>query len=224
MTFSTFLFYIGVMLLLIIMLLFSLRHINAEIFRINQELSTTKKKVEEATADLIIPIVLSEGALVPRRADGDEDACYDIICPKDIPLSFGRSVIPTGIRFSTPIGVVALLLPTSGNTVKGLAVQSKKGDSVITDYRINGDTQLGVIDPGYTGEIGVMFNNHLHPKKTEGEFVIKRGTKLGQILFVKTEKAHFIHVKELGETERGSRGYGSSDNDCMQNNINSISR
>lgn len=213
MTFSTFLFYIGVMLLLIIMLLFSLRHINAEIFRINQELSTTKKKVEEATADLVIPIVLSEGAFVPRRAHGDEDACYDIICPKDIPLSFGRSAIPTGIRFSTPIGVVALLLPTSGNTINGLAVLSKKGDSVITDYRINGDTQLGVLDPGYTGEIGVLFNNHLHPKKTEGEFIIKRGTKLGQILFIKTEKVHFVPVEALDETTRGSRGYGSTDKD-----------
>ena len=224
MTFSTFLFYIGVMLLLIIMLFFSLRHINAEIFRINQELSSAKEKVEEVTADLVIPIVLSEGAFMPKRKHGDEDACYDIICPKDIPLSFGRSVIPTGIRFSTPIGVVALILPTSGNTIKGLAVQSKKGDSVITDYRINGDTQLGVIDPGYTGEIGVMFNNHLHPKKTESEFVIKRGTKLGQILFVKTEKAHFKPVKELDETTRGSRGYGSTDYDCMLTNINSISR
>lgn len=215
MTFSTFLFYIGVMLLLIIMLFFSLRHINAEIFQIHHELSTTKKKVEEVTADLVIPIVLSEGAFIPRRAHGDEDACYDIICPKDIPLSFGRSAIPTGIRFSTPIGVVALLLPTSGNTVNGLAVLSKKGDSIITDYRINGDTQLGVIDPGYTGEIGVLFNNHLHPKKTEGEFVIKRGTKLGQILFIKTEKVHFVPVETLDETTRGSRGYGSTDNDCF---------
>lgn len=213
MTFLTFLYFIGVMLLLIIMLFFSLRHINAEIFRINQELSTTKKKVEEATADLVIPIVLSEGAFVPRRAHGDEDACYDIICPKDIPLSFGRSAIPTGIRFSTPIGVVALLLPTSGNTINGLAVLSKKGDSVITDYRINGDTQLGVLDPGYTGEIGVLFNNHLHPKKTEGEFIIKRGTKLGQILFIKTEKVHFVPVEALDETTRGSRGYGSTDKD-----------
>lgn len=209
------LLFLGVAFLCIIMLSFSQRHIDSEVFRISQELSSTKKKVEEFTADLMVPIVLSEGAFMPKRKHGDEDACYDIICPKDIPLSFGRSVIPTGIRFSTPIGVVALILPTSGNTIKGLAVQSKKGDSVITDYRINGDTQLGVIDPGYTGEIGVMFNNHLHPKKTESEFVIKRGTKLGQIVFIKTEKAHFVPVKELDETTRGTRGYGSTDNDCF---------
>lgn len=218
------LLFLGVAFLCIIMLSFSQRHIDSELIRISQELSSTKKKVEEFTADLMVPIVLSEGAFIPKRKHGDEDACYDIICPKDIPLSFGRSVIPTGIRFSTPIGVVALILPTSGNTIKGLAVQSKKGDSVITDYRINGDTQLGVIDPGYTGEIGVMFNNHLHPKKTESEFVIKRGTKLGQIVFIKTEKAHFVPVKELDETTRGSRGYGSTDYDCMLTKINSISR
>lgn len=207
--------FIGVMFLLIFMLFFSQRHIYTNLSQVSEELSETKAKVEELTADLVIPIVLSEDAFVPRRAHGDEDACYDIICPRDISLAFGRSIIPTGIRFSTPIGVVALILPTSGNTIKGLAVQSKKGDSVITDYRINGDIQLGVIDPGYTGEISVMLNNHMHPKKTEGKFVIKRGTKLGQILFVKTEKAHFVPVKELCETERGSRGYGSTDNDCF---------
>lgn len=207
--------FIGVMLLLIIMLFLSQRHIDSEVFRLSQELSSTKEKVEEVTADLVIPIVLSEGAFMPKRKHGDEDACYDIICPQDIPLSFGRSIIPTGIKFSVPVGCVALICPTSGNTIKGLAVQSKKGDSVITDYRINGDTQLGVIDPGYTGEIGVMFNNHMHPKKTEGKFVIKRGTKLGQILFIKTEKTHFVPVKELCETTRGSRGYGSTDNDCF---------
>lgn len=214
------LLFLGVAFLGLIMLSFSQRHIDSELIRISQELSSTKKKVEEFTADLMVPIVLSEGAFMPKRKHGDEDACYDIICPKDIPLSFGRSVIPTGIRFSTPIGVVALILPTSGNTIKGLAVQSKKGDSVITDYRINGDTQLGVIDPGYTGEIGVMFNNHLHPKKTESEFVIKRGTKLGQIVFIKTEKAHFIPVWKLDETTRGSRGYGSTDYDCMLTKLN----
>lgn len=214
------LLFLGVAFLGLIMLYFSQRHIDSELIRISQELSSTKKKVEEFTADLMVPIVLSEGAFMPKRKHGDEDACYDIICPKDIPLSFGRSVIPTGIRFSTPIGVVALILPTSGNTIKGLAVQSKKGDSVITDYRINGDTQLGVIDPGYTGEIGVMFNNHLHPKKTESEFVIKRGTKLGQIVFIKTEKAHFIPVWKLDETTRGSRGYGSTDYDCMLTKLN----
>lgn len=215
MTFLTFLYFIGVMLLLIIMLFFSQRHINKELFQMSEELSETKAKIEEVTADLVIPIVLSEDAFVPRRAHGDEDACYDIICPRDIPLTFGRSVISTGIRFSTPTGIVAIVCPTSGNTIKGLAVQSRKGDSVITDYRINGDTQIGFVDPGYTGEIGVMFNNHMHPKKTEGKFVIKRGTKLGQILFVKTEKAHFVPVKELDETTRGTRGYGSTDNDCF---------
>lgn len=214
MTITTSLF-IGVMFLLLIMLFISQRHIYADVFLMSQELSATKKKVEEATADLVIPIVLSEGAFIPKRKHGDEDACYDIICPQDIPVQFGRSTIPTGIKFSTPIGVAALILPTSGNTIKGLVVQSKKGDSVITDYRINGDAQLGCVDPGYTGEIGVMFNNHLHPKKTEGEFIIKRGTKLGQILFVKTEKVHFKPVKELDETTRGSRGYGSTDNDCF---------
>ncbi len=209
------LLFLGVAFLLIIMLSFSQRHIDSEVLRMSQELSSTKKKVEEFTADLQVPIVLSEGAFIPKRKHGDEDACYDIICPQDIPLSFGRSVIPTGIKFSVPVGCVALICPTSGNTIKGLAVQSKKGDSVITDYRINGDTQLGVIDPGYTGEIGVMFNNHLHPRKTEGEFIIKRGTKLGQILFVKTEKVRFVPVKELCETTRGIKGYGSTDNDCF---------
>lgn len=207
--------FIGVMFLLIFMLFFSQRHIYTNLSQVSEELSETKAKIEEVTADLVIPIVLSEDAFVPRRAHGDEDACYDIICPRDISLAFGRSIIPTGIRFSTPTGVVAIVCPTSGNTIKGLAVQSRKGDSVITDYRINGDTQIGFVDPGYTGEIGVMFNNHMHPKKTEGHFVIKRGTKLGQILFVKTEKAHFVPVKELDETTRGTRGYGSTDNDCF---------
>lgn len=64
----------------------------------------------------------------------------------------------------------------------------------------------GTIDEGYTNEISAVFY-HVIPTMHR----YKVGDKIGQIKIGVTFPIDFEEVEELNETERGMRGYGSSD-------------
>lgn len=65
---------------------------------------------------------------------------------------------------------------------------------------------VGTIDEGYTNEISAVFY-HVVPNMPR----YKVGDKIGQIKIGATFPIEFVEVKELDDTERGMRGYGSSD-------------
>lgn len=70
----------------------------------------------------------------PRRATADS-AGYDFICPVDLTLQYGQSVvIPTGIRCRIETGWVLMIYPRSGLGFK---------------YRVGLDNTVGVIDGDY---------------------------------------------------------------------------
>ena len=48
-------------------------------------------------------------------------------------------------------------------------------------------------------------------------FPIKRGTKIAQMVIARHEQAHFVEVSELGATERGTGGFGSTGIHIKQN-------
>ena len=67
----------------------------------------------------------------------------------------------------------------------------------------------GIIDSGYRGNIFVLLLNH-----GKNMFTVKPGDKIAQLVFMKKETVEFVMVKDffkLGETERGTSGFGSSD-------------
>ncbi|KUO66045.1 MAG: deoxyuridine 5'-triphosphate nucleotidohydrolase [Gracilibacter sp. BRH_c7a] len=131
----------------------------------------------------ISPYYATSGA-----AGADIYACID----EEISIKPGERVrIPTGIAIELPSSnVVALLFARSGLAAKqGLALS-------------NG---VGVIDSDYRGEIGVLITNF-----GQEDVIIKNGERIAQMLFVEVALASFVLVNELGDTERGSGGFGST--------------
>ncbi len=99
-----------------------------------------------------------------------------------------RKLIPTGLFIELPDGFEAQIRPRSGLAIK------------------NGITVLntpGTIDADYRGEIKVILVN----LGTE-DFTIKSGERICQMVIARHEKADFIEVTEISETERGSGGFG----------------
>ena len=69
--------------------------------------------------------------------------------------------------------------------------------------------EAGVIDSGFRGEFFVFIFNH-----GKELYTIHTGDKVAQMVFMKKEKVEFVKVdnlNELGQTKRGSCGFGSSD-------------
>lgn len=101
---------------------------------------------------------------------------------------FERKLIPTGLYIELPDGYEAQIRPRSGLAIKsGITVLNSPG----------------TIDADYRGEIKVILIN-----LSNQEFTIKSGERICQMVIAKHEKAEFIEVEEISETERGAGGFG----------------
>ena len=131
---------------------------------------------------------LSEHALIPTRASPGSVG-YDLYSIEDMHiLPYQRGIVCTGIAVTIPMGVYGRIAPRSGLAVKH-GVQ----------------TGAGVIDPDYTGELKVILFNHGSEK-----FEIKKGDRIAQLILEKCETPLIDEVEEIKDTQRGTRGFGSS--------------
>jgi len=134
---------------------------------------------------------LSDAAVVPTRAHGD-DAGLDLTAAEATTLAPGaRASVGTGLAVAIPPGHAGLVLPRSGLAAKhGIALVNAPG----------------LVDPGYRGELRVLL---LNTDRTEA-FDVAPGDRIAQLLLVPFVAAAPVEVAELGETERGLAGFGSS--------------
>jgi dUTP pyrophosphatase len=72
--------------------------------------------------------------------------------------------------------------------------------------RLGIDVLAGVIDSGYTGEIKVCLLN-----TSEDPVLLEAGSKIAQIIFQEHLTFDFQEVESLSSTDRGEKGFGSSD-------------
>ena len=100
----------------------------------------------------------------------------------------GRALIPTGLFIELPVGFEAQVRPRSG-------LAAKYGVTVLNTP--------GTIDADYRGEIKVILVN-----LSAEDYVIRDGERIAQMIISKHEKAEWIVVSELVETERGTGGFG----------------
>ena len=105
-------------------------------------------------------------------------------------LAGERTLIPTGIKFSIPIGYEVQIRPRSG---------------LALNYGITVLNSPGTIDSDYRGEIGVILIN-----TSEDDFLINKGDRIAQMVVNKIEQAEFFLTDKLDETERGDGGFGST--------------
>ena len=99
-------------------------------------------------------------------------------------------MIPSGIAIAIPEGFEAQIRPRSGLASKN---------------RITVLNSPGTIDCDYRGEILIMLINH-----SKKDFEISRGMRIAQMVISKIEQFNLISVKELGITNRGTDGFGST--------------
>lgn len=99
-----------------------------------------------------------------------------------------RVLVPTGLFLELPVGYEAQIRPRSGLAIK-------KGITVLNSP--------GTIDADYRGEVCIILVN-----LSIENFVIKDGERICQMVIAKHEKADWVRVDNLLETERGRGGFG----------------
>ncbi len=131
---------------------------------------------------------LTESAKKPTKAN-EADAGWDLYSDEDVYLPYGTIVkVKTGIAFDMPDYNHGFIWDRSSMGAKGIHVLG------------------GMIDSPYRGEIQIILTN----LKMGEPYMIKKGDKITQIVFVKLPKSHMRETASLSESERGDRGFGSS--------------
>ena len=99
-----------------------------------------------------------------------------------------RRLIPTGLYIELPEGYEAQMRPRSGLALR---------------HRITMLNSPGTIDADYRGELQIVLVN-----LSNTPFTVRDGERIGQIIVARCERVEWQPVEELGETERGSGGFG----------------
>ena len=137
-------------------------------------------------------VKLQQNAKIPTYGSTDA-AGADLYACIDAPVSIlpGQTVlIPTGLSMEIEQGFAGFIYARSGlATKRGLAPANK----------------VGVIDCDYRGQVMVSLHNH-----TERPQCVEPGERIAQIVFAPVYQAAFCEVDALGETERGTGGFGST--------------
>lgn len=130
---------------------------------------------------------LHENAALPTRAH-PSDAGLDITCVSkeetEMYIEYG-----TGLACAIPTGHVGLLCPRSSITKMDLMMKNS----------------LGILDENFRGEIKFRFA-HIPNHRKHYEI----GDRIGQLLIVPIQLEDALFVDELGNTDRGTGGFGST--------------
>ena len=137
-----------------------------------------------------LKVKLTDGAPLPRHAKPG-DAGLDLTTRETVTLSpMSSRMVGTGVSVEIPEGHVGLVFPRSG-------LAGKRG--------VNLRNCVGVIDQGYRGEIMVPLQN-----MTGAYQEIVEGERVCQLVVMPFASCECVAVDELGDSERGSGGFGST--------------
>ena len=103
-----------------------------------------------------------------------------------------RKVVGTGIKIALPEGYEAQVRPRSG-------LAAKKGITVLNSP--------GTIDADYRGEIGVILIN-----LSSENYMLNPGERVAQLVISRYEKVSWDLDRDLDNTTRGNKGFGSTGN------------
>lgn len=152
--------------------------------------SVYRTQIDYARGVSVEVLIIAEEEFLPSYANPG-DAGADLKSTENVTIpARGRALVHTGVKIALPDGYVALVHPRSG-------LAAKSGITVLNTP--------GTVDAGYRGEIMVtLFNS------SDEDFLVKRGDRIAQLVIQQVEKASFVQVSELPESERGARGFGST--------------
>lgn len=138
-----------------------------------------------------LPMTVAEGAQVPSYAH-DTDAAADLYAMENValkPHSLGNK-IRTGIKIQLPEGWLAMILPRSSMGAK-------------TPLRLS--NSVGLIDSGYRGELGVLYDNI-----SDDEYTINAGDRIAQLLVMPSHRFQAQVIDNIEDSDRGEGGFGST--------------
>ena len=103
---------------------------------------------------------------------------------------FQRILIPTGLKISLPEKFEGQIRPRSGLALKhGITVLNSPG----------------TIDSDFKGEVGVILIN-----LSDVKYKIKPGDRIAQMIISSFSNVKWKLVDEIGQSKRGSSGFGST--------------
>lgn len=141
--------------------------------------------------DLVTSLVvqiqpLQDDVIIPQKSY-EQAAGWDVFAPRDIYVPIDAvTLVPLGFKTALPGGWCAILKERSGLGKEGVQLFG------------------GVIDSDYRGEWMVALKANLAPMR------IPQGKAIAQFLIVPVPSVTLQVVKELSQTVRGDRGFGSS--------------
>ena len=134
-------------------------------------------------------IMLDPGALMPVRAYCD-DAGLDLFAREEqVILPGGSAVFDTGVHVELPKGTFGKL-------------ESKSG----LHFRYNIVCLGGVVDESYRGSINVKLTNF-----GDKPYMVRKGQKIVQMIIQPYYAPEMEVVEELSDSDRGSNGFGSTE-------------
>lgn len=135
-----------------------------------------------------------EDAILPKvnnNAWATGDSGYDIFCVEDVTIpARGTTVAPVGVTVAdiSP-GYWFRIEPRSG-----------------LGFKHNIQPHLGVIDNQYRGDLGVKLYNF-----SDKDVTIEKGKAVAQFVVYPLVQVDVDWSDEVTETDRGAKGFGSSD-------------
>lgn len=141
-----------------------------------------KVKIKRLDPELPLPVYETSGAVG-----------FDLLARTDMSIEPGKiELVPGNVIVKVPEGY-SLLVISRSSTPRKLGLTKPHG--------------VGVIDQDYCGpedEVMIQVYNF-----TDQPVSLKRGQKIAQGLFVRTDRFEFEEVDSISETSRG--GFGSTD-------------
>lgn len=141
-----------------------------------------KRVRPEADADIPLP-----RPMTPQSAGLDLAAAVT----EPVTLQPGEyRIIPTGFAVAIPTGFEGQIRPRSG-------LAAHHGVTLLN--------APGTVDSDYRGEVSVILINH-----GQKPFLVERGMRVAQLIVARTAAVALMPVEELGRTQRGEGGFGST--------------
>lgn len=127
-----------------------------------------------------------KGRLPEYKRTGD--ACMDCYSRGFARILHGqRALVPLGFALELPVGYEAIVRPRSGMSKAGV------------------DVCIGTIDSNYRGEVMACVVNN-----SGNTYVIGPGDRICQLAIREAPQITWEEVKELSDSNRGEKGFGSS--------------
>jgi dUTP pyrophosphatase len=140
--------------------------------------------------EVVITRVRADARLPERAYAGD--AGLDLATCEAVRLAPGeRALVPTGLAVAIPEGYAGFVQPRSG-------LAARDGITVVNSP--------GLVDAGYRGEIHVVLLN----TDRERTFTAEAGERIAQLVVLAVPELTLREVADLPPSERGVRGFGSS--------------